>query len=129
MELIKNKERLRKATAYPFFRTIIKWACIVLGVLATFYAFWAMMVFFSTGEIMMGALIISLPPALSLLVYAVLSMYCDIADAALLGMRGGPSGRNPKFKKDQPGRQNGGRNRGRRRGPRPDGDQPHAKSD
>ena len=129
MELIKNKEKLRKATAYPFFRSIIKWACIVLGGIGTVYAFWAMMVFFGTGEIMMGALIISLPPALSLLVYAVLSMYCDIADAALLGMRGGPRGRNPKFKKDQSGRQNGGRNRGRRRGPRPDGDQPHAKSD
>ena len=129
MELIKNKEKLRKVTAYPFFRSIIKWACIVLGVLATFYAFWAMMVFFSTGEIMMGALIISLPPALSFLVYAVLSIYCDIADAALKGTGGGPRGRNPKFKKDQPARQNGGRNRGRRRGPRPDGDQPHAKSD
>ena len=129
MELIKNKERLRKATAYPFFRSIIKWACIVLGVLATFYAFWAMMVFFGTGEIMMGVLTISLPPALSFLIYAVLSMYCDIADAALMGIGGGPRGRNPKFKKDQPGRQNGGRNRGRRRSPRPDGDQPHAKSD
>ena len=129
MELIKNKEKLRKATAYPFFRSIIKWACIVLGVLATFYAFWAMMVFFGTGEIMMGVLTISLPPALSFLIYAVLSMYCDIADAALMGIGGGPRGRNPKFKKDQSGRQNGGRNRGRRRGPRPDGDQPHAKSD
>ena len=129
MELIKNKERLRKATAYPFFRSIVKWACIVLGVLATFYAFWAMMVFFGTGKIVMGALIISLPPALSLFIYAVLSMYSDIADAALKGTGGGARGRNPKFKKDQSARQNGGRNRGRRRGPRPDGDQPHAKSD
>ena len=129
MELIKNKERLRKATAYPFFRSIIKWACIVLGGIGTIYTFWPMMVFFGTGKIVMGALIISLPPALSLFIYAVLSMYCDIADAALMGIGGGPRGRNPKFKKDQSARQNGGRNRGRRRGPRPDGDQPHAKSD
>ena len=128
MELIKNKERLRKATAYPFFRSILKWACRVVGAIGVCYGVYLVMLG-PYGSLFLGSFIMLSVPALSFLVYAVLSIYCDIADAALKGTGGGPRGRNPKFKKDQPGRQNGGRNRGRRRGPRPDGDQPHAKSD
>jgi hypothetical protein len=120
MELIKNKERLRKATAYPFFRLIIKWFCIVLGAVGGFYGFYLCLLAFLKryGSLEWGILILFSMPALSFFLYAMLSMFCDIADAALMGMGREPRGRGPKIKREHPDHQNDGRNRGRRRAPR-----------
>ena len=118
MELIKNKERLRKATAYPFFRSMIKWFCRILGGLGFVCGFLLYLLDFLTrqGSLGLGLLILFSVPALCFFLHAMLSMFCDVADAALMGIGREPRGRVPKIKKEQPDHQNGGRNRGRRRG-------------
>ena len=120
MELIKNKERLRKATAYPFFRAIIKWFCRILGGLGFACGFLLCLLDFlrRQGSLELGLLILISVPALCFFLHTILSMFCDIADAALMGMGRESRGRGQKIKKEQPDHRKDERNRGRRRGPR-----------
>lgn len=82
MELIKNKERLREVTAYPIFRLMIKWFCRVIGALGASYGFY-LIVLGPYGSFFWGGLTLFSVPALCFLVNALLSMFCDIADATL----------------------------------------------
>ena len=120
MELIKNKERLRKATAYPFFRSMIKWFFRILGGLGFACGFLLCLLDFLTrqGSLGVGLLILLSVPALCFFLHTILSMFCDIADAALMRMGRESRARGQKIKKEQPDHRKDGRNRGRRPGPR-----------
>jgi hypothetical protein len=88
---------------------------MILGIAGTFFG---LMVIILSGSFQVGVSIMIIVPATLLFFYTLLSIFCDIADAALMGIRRGPQRRNPKTKKEQSDHRSDGRNRGRRRGPR-----------